>query len=109
LASNQQLTTSNGSCFTPAAFADKIEVEADVAQLVEQSIRNRQVIGSSPIVGSILPRCYLHEPPITNHHSFSALRASVVKKTKTKKPPGKRWLFLSRENSSNGGKTAKTF
>jgi hypothetical protein len=30
----------------------KIAVEADVAQLVEQSIRNRQVIGSSPIVGS---------------------------------------------------------
>jgi uncharacterized protein YlxW (UPF0749 family) len=27
---------------------------ADVAQLVEQSIRNRQVIGSSPIVGSIV-------------------------------------------------------
>jgi hypothetical protein len=27
---------------------------ADVAQLVEQSIRNRQVIGSSPIVGSII-------------------------------------------------------
>jgi hypothetical protein len=27
---------------------------ADVAQLVEQSIRNRQVIGSSPIVGSRL-------------------------------------------------------
>jgi hypothetical protein len=27
--------------------------QADVAQLVEQSIRNRQVIGSSPIVGSI--------------------------------------------------------
>ena len=26
--------------------------QADVAQLVEQSIRNRQVIGSSPIVGS---------------------------------------------------------
>jgi hypothetical protein len=30
----------------------KIAEEADVAQLVEQSIRNRQVIGSSPIVGS---------------------------------------------------------
>jgi hypothetical protein len=28
-------------------------LKADVAQLVEQSIRNRQVIGSSPIVGSI--------------------------------------------------------
>ena len=30
----------------------RMNVEADVAQLVEQSIRNRQVIGSSPIVGS---------------------------------------------------------
>ena len=27
--------------------------QADVAQLVEQPIRNRQVIGSSPIVGSM--------------------------------------------------------
>ena len=37
--------------------ADKlseINKNADVAQLVEQPIRNRQVIGSSPIVGSIL-------------------------------------------------------
>ena len=32
--------------------------KADVAQLVEQSIRNRQVIGSSPIVGSILSLLY---------------------------------------------------
>ncbi|SRR5581483_636765 len=30
-----------------------VQREADVAQLVEQSIRNRQVIGSSPIVGSM--------------------------------------------------------
>jgi hypothetical protein len=29
-------------------------LKADVAQLVEQPIRNRQVIGSSPIVGSII-------------------------------------------------------
>ena len=29
-------------------------LKADVAQLVEQPIRNRQVIGSSPIVGSSL-------------------------------------------------------
>jgi hypothetical protein len=28
-------------------------IEADVAQLVEQPIRNRQVTGSSPVVGSI--------------------------------------------------------
>ena len=32
--------------------------QADVAQLVEQSIRNRQVIGSSPIVGSIFSIAY---------------------------------------------------
>jgi hypothetical protein len=30
-----------------------VAIEADVAQLVEQSIRNRQVTGSSPVVGSI--------------------------------------------------------
>jgi hypothetical protein len=39
----------------------KFTPEADVAQLVEQSIRNRQVIGSSPIVGSIYScRCAPH-------------------------------------------------
>jgi hypothetical protein len=32
--------------------------KADVAQLVEQPIRNRQVIGSSPIVGSSLSITY---------------------------------------------------
>jgi hypothetical protein len=31
---------------------------ADVAQLVEQLIRNQQVIGSSPIVGSITIRAF---------------------------------------------------
>ena len=33
-------------------------LQADVAQMVEQSIRNRQVIGSIPIVGSkiIIPK-----------------------------------------------------
>jgi hypothetical protein len=35
-------------------------LKADVAQLVEQSIRNRQVIGSSPIVGSIFYVALLH-------------------------------------------------
>ena len=34
--------------------------KADVAQLVEQSIRNRQVIGSSPIVGSSKFLCFIH-------------------------------------------------
>ena len=34
---------------------------ADVAQLVEQLIRNQQVIGSSPIVGSNLPLPYKFE------------------------------------------------
>jgi hypothetical protein len=36
------------------AGCSKIISEADVAQLVEQLIRNQQVIGSSPIVGSIV-------------------------------------------------------
>jgi hypothetical protein len=41
--------------FTEAGRDDTIlEESADVAQLVEQLIRNQQVIGSSPIVGSIL-------------------------------------------------------
>jgi hypothetical protein len=34
-------------------FGGKL-LKADVAQLVEQPIRNRQVSGSSPLVGSIL-------------------------------------------------------
>src|SRR5215472_16783865 len=54
------------AAFTPAASSFKIKSQADVAQLVEQSIRNRQVIGSSPIVGSIFPVAPLQtasEPP----------------------------------------------
>jgi hypothetical protein len=40
--------------FTEGRHIDTItEEQADVAQLVEQLIRNQQVIGSSPIVGSI--------------------------------------------------------
>ena len=35
-------------------------IQADVAQLVEQSIRNRQVIGSSPIVGSTKFLRFIH-------------------------------------------------
>jgi hypothetical protein len=39
--------------FTLPAVDDKIDkAQADVAQLVEQPIRNRQVTGSSPVVGS---------------------------------------------------------
>ena len=37
----------NGACLV------EILTQADVAQLVEQLIRNQQVIGSSPIVGSM--------------------------------------------------------
>ena len=40
------------SSFTVTSGHSYNLVQADVAQLVEQSIRNRQVIGSSPIVGS---------------------------------------------------------
>jgi hypothetical protein len=40
--------------FASVMFADRMaEEQADVAQLVEQLIRNQQVSGSSPLVGSI--------------------------------------------------------
>jgi hypothetical protein len=40
--------------FADGGIADKmVEEYADVAQLVEQLIRNQQVNGSSPFVGSI--------------------------------------------------------
>ncbi len=44
--------TENPVPFTLLPPAFRIEDEADVAQLVEQPIRNRQVNGSSPFVGS---------------------------------------------------------
>jgi hypothetical protein len=54
--------------------------EADVAQLVEQPIRNRQVSGSSPLVGSILSatyepirRCPLHNCCTTDFFSTSSM------------------------------------
>ena len=43
-----------GSDFADEVIADRMTTEfADVAQLVEQLIRNQQVNGSSPFVGSI--------------------------------------------------------
>ena len=44
------MTASRFTLFFPPFRIDK---KADVAQLVEQPIRNRQVSGSSPLVGSI--------------------------------------------------------
>jgi hypothetical protein len=42
--------------FAYEGFAARMaEEQADVAQLVEQLIRNQQVNGSSPFVGSIRP------------------------------------------------------
>ena len=53
--------SSSQRSLTEAAGLIRIDFEADVAQLVEQSIRNRQVIGSSPIVGSSpFIFCYLN-------------------------------------------------
>ncbi len=47
---------------------------ADVAQLVEQSIRNRQVIGSSPIVGSSKPLRILYFPTCMTFQFLSVFR-----------------------------------
>ena len=46
--------------------------QADVAQLVEQSIRNRQVIGSSPIVGSSNFFCFHQVPSVAGGLCFLA-------------------------------------
>ena len=53
------------------------EERADVAQLVEQLIRNQQVIGSSPIVGSI-PSANLPGILVTSSSRWEALRAMRV-------------------------------
>jgi hypothetical protein len=39
--------------FTGDGHNDTIKGQAEVAQLVEQLIRNQQVVGSTPIFGSI--------------------------------------------------------
>jgi hypothetical protein len=39
----------------PCEFWVRVRFQAEVAQLVEQPIRNRQVPGSSPGLGSISP------------------------------------------------------
>ncbi len=57
---------------TEAAGLIRIDFEADVAQLVEQSIRNRQVIGSSPIVGSIF---ILPFPP----HNYTERKCAIFR------------------------------
>ena len=44
--------------FTGEQRNDTIDREAEVAQLVEQLIRNQQVAGSSPAFGSIEPNNY---------------------------------------------------
>ena len=46
--------------------------EADVAQLVEQPIRNRQVSGSSPLVGSIETNVYAGFTTRCSRARFSA-------------------------------------
>ncbi len=41
-------------CYSDANFASSFD-HANVAQLVEQLIRNEQVTGSSPVIGSATP------------------------------------------------------
>jgi hypothetical protein len=63
----RELLLMRGVPFTLSALPFKIEDKADVAQLVEQPIRNRQVSGSSPLVGSILSStCH----PLSLHPQF---------------------------------------
>ena len=55
-------------CFTMSQNRSYNRFEADVAQLVEQSIRNRQVIGSSPIVGSTFSITYRQSVHLLLHN-----------------------------------------
>ena len=59
-----------GENFADEVIADRMTKEfADVAQLVEQLIRNQQVNGSSPFVGSIkFPNSFIR------HDSFERVR-----------------------------------
>ena len=60
-ANRRQSVENRGRSSFTVTSADSYNLEqADVAQLVEQSIRNRQVIGSSPIVGSIKFLRFMH-------------------------------------------------
>ena len=61
---NRQQTVENRAwrSFTVTSARNYNLKQADVAQLVEQSIRNRQVIGSSPIVGSRSFFCFQQLP-----------------------------------------------
>src|ERR1700681_1978073 len=75
--------------FTTLALSLRIErppSPADVAQLVEQSIRNRQVIGSSPIVGSII-FVPLRGKPLKNF-STPAFRAPDARRSARGRPRG---------------------
>jgi hypothetical protein len=54
-------------------FSDRMTNEADVAQLVEQLIRNQQVNGSSPFVGSTQAHPpHNHTRPERKRHRFAA-------------------------------------
>ena len=76
--------------FTTLPLSLRIEIlllNADVAQLVEQSIRNRQVIGSSPIVGSIyfVP---LRGKPLKTLLGLQQCLAPDVRRSARGRPPG---------------------
>jgi hypothetical protein len=79
--------------FTLSALADRIEVKADVAQLVEQPIRNRQVSGSSPLVGSSLSITYL---PVSLHLGFGETRRLALEAIRFCRYPGARIGLRSR-------------
>ena len=49
------------ACFTEIGWDDTIVEQAEVAQLVEQLIRNQQVVGSSPTFGSRV-FCWMKNP-----------------------------------------------
>ena len=67
--------------FADAENADRIDELADVAQLVEQLIRNQQVNGSSPFVGSIHPSSHPSNRPIAAGITASDQRSRMKIRT----------------------------
>ena len=78
---NRRQTVENSArrSFTVTSAGSYNLEQADVAQLVEQSIRNRQVIGSSPIVGSMKPAVGNRQLAISLSRDRSTLLAILKK------------------------------
>ena len=73
----------------------RVSGNADVAQLVEQLIRNQQVIGSSPIAGSRIPNkssdFAMHHNALHRFDPYLTLTGIGVESAPVRKSPRRFW------------------